>query len=228
MKPAYASTTRVSPSSTASNSQIPGRLINTSIALSTLIVVGCTTLFAGANTPEDSPIRFPSPDKRFALRISEAQDKQDGDTKIDIIEAATGKVVADLGAANSSSASRSVLIWSANSKWVAYGTGGDRQRETGVYFWNGSAFEEIPLPEELPAPQIKFPKSADGPVKNYGGGETPVRWLKSGELEISSESVMMSRVDDRTYTGTVLITIAFDTQHHASIKSISKSKTKVE
>jgi hypothetical protein len=203
--------------------------MKTSVALCILIAVGSTTLLAAAETSdENSPIRFPSPDKRFALRISEAQDKQDGDSKIDIIEVASGRAVGDLGATYFSQLSKTVLIWSADSKWVAYGTGGDRQRETTVYFWNGSAFEPVPLPDDLPGPEIKFHKGAGRDVKNYGGGVKPVRWLKSGELELSSEEMMMSRVDNLTYTGWVLITIGFDAQHHASIKSVSKTKTRAE
>jgi hypothetical protein len=203
--------------------------MKTSLALCILIAVGSTTLLAATETPdENSPIKFPSPDKRFALRVSEAQDKQDGDSKIDIIETASGKVVGDLGATYFSQLSKTVLIWSADSKWVAYGSGGDRQRETTVYFWNGSAFESAPLPDDLPGPDIKFHKGAGREVKNYGGGVKPVRWLKSGELELSSEEMMMSRVDSLTYTGTVLITIGFDTQHHASIKNVSKTKTRAE
>jgi hypothetical protein len=203
--------------------------MKTSLALCILIAVGSTTLLAATETPdENSPIKFPSPDKRFALRVSEAQDKQGGDSKIDIIETASGKVVGDLGATYFSQLSKTVLIWSADSKWLAYGSGGDRQRETTVYFWNGSAFESAPLPDDLPGPDIKFHKGAGREVKNYGGGVKPVRWLKSGELELSSEEMMLSRVDSLTYTGSVLITIGFDAQHHASIKSTSKTKTRAE
>ncbi len=39
---------------------------------------------------------------------------------------------------------------------------------------------------------------------------------------------MMSRVNNKTYTGTVVITISFDAQRRASIKHVSKSKTRVE
>ncbi|HVS21623.1 MAG TPA: hypothetical protein VHD88_07230 [Pyrinomonadaceae bacterium] len=193
-----------------------------------LILFGSAVAATTDAPEENSPITFPSPDGRFALRISEAQDKQDGDSKIDIIETASSKVMADLGPIYFSQWAKTVLVWSADSKWVAYGTGGDRHRETTVYFWNGSAFEPIPLPDDLPGPEIKFHKGAGRDVKNYGGGVKPVRWLKSGELEVSNEEMMLSRVDSLTYTGTVLITIGFDAQHHASNKSVSKTKTSVE
>jgi hypothetical protein len=104
----------------------------------------------------------------------------------------------------------------------------DRAGETSIYFWNGSAFDEIALPDDLPGPEIKFRKGAGGGVKNYGGAVKPSRWLKSGELELSSESMMLSRVDGSTYAGVVLITLAFDKEHHASVRKVGKTKTHVD
>ncbi len=85
------------------------------------------------------------------------------------------------------------------------------------------------LPENLPDLDIKFSKAAAGAgVKNYGGGLKPVRWLKSGELEISNDLKEMSHADFRTYTGTVLFTLTFDAEHKAAVHKIGKSKTRVE
>ena len=66
------------------------------------------------------------------------------------------------------------------------------------------------------------------PFKNYGGGVTPLRWLKSGELELSSEDMMLSRDDGKSYTGLLRFTISFDAQHKASVKTVGKTKTEVE
>jgi hypothetical protein len=179
--------------------------------------------WAAVSVAEDSSsIKFPSPDGRFALRISE-------DLKVDLIEKASGKVMVDLGEVYrryESHAEETVLVWSADSKWAAYGTRGEREGDTTVYFWNGSVFEDIPLPDDLPGPEIKFRKGS-GAVKNYGGAVKPLRWLKSGELELSSDLMMLSRDDGATYTGVVVITVGFDAQHHASVKKVGKTKTKV-
>src|SRR4030088_574495 len=139
---------------------------------------------------EHSSIKFPSPDGRFALKISE-------DLKADLIQKASGKIMVDLGKVYwryLDHPEETVLVWSADSKWAAYGTRDDREGDTTVYFWSGSAFEEIRLPDDLPEPKIKFRK-AGGAVKNYGGSVKPLRWLKSGELELSSKSMMLSRDD---------------------------------
>jgi hypothetical protein len=202
------------------------------IALCILVAASVTSLLpaaaAASEGDENAPIRFPSPDDRFALRISAAQDTGDGDSKIDIIEKASGKVMLDLETAYSAHMSDTVLVWSADSKWVAYATRNNREGETSVYFWNGSAFAPVPLPE-TPSPHIKYRKGDENAgVKNYGGATKPVRWLKSGGLELSSDQVMLSKESGVTYTGTVLVTIGFDAQHHASVKKVSKTKTKVE
>src|SRR6266550_583434 len=194
-----------------------------------LIFFGSAVAAIGA-TPglSDENVKFASPDARFALRISKAQDTESGDLRIDLIETASGKVMVDLETAYGAHLSDTVLVWSADSKWVAYATRGDRQGETEVYFWNGSVFEPVPLPDEMPGPDIKFRKGDSGSVKNYGGAVKPVRWLKSGRLELSSDQIMLSRDSGLTYTGVVLITVGFDAQHHASIKNVSKTKTLVE
>jgi hypothetical protein len=117
---------------------------------------------------------------------------------------------------------------------VAYGfranPPGARVVERGALacFWNGSGFDKVFLPETLPSPRIKFPKGKEGNVKPYGGGVTPLRWLKSGELELSSEDMMLSRDDGKSYTGVLRFTISFDAQHKASVKNVGKTKTKVE
>ena len=98
-----------------------------------------------------------------------------------------------------------------------------------VYFWNGSTFEEVPLPDDLPSPDIKFRKEHEsGHVKNYGGAVTPLRWLKSGELELSSDAMMLHSNSGATYTAELRFTIAFNARHHASVKKIGKTKTEVD
>jgi hypothetical protein len=195
-------------------------------ALFTLLALFCV---AAAGWSADGPsIKFPSPDGRFALRITEPNGAESVERNIELIEKDSGKVMVDLGVTYSAHLSQTVLVWSADSKRAAYGTRNDREGETSVYFWNGSAFEEAPLPDKMPDPKIKFGQGAGGAVKNYGGAVKPLRWLKSGELELSSDLMMLSRVNDRSYTGVVVFTVAFDAQHHATVHTVGKTKTRVD
>ena len=177
----------------------------------------------------DAPtIKFPSPDRRFAMRIAEPNGPDDVERKIELIEKESGNVMVDLGFAYRSHLPDTVLIWSANSKRAAYGTRDNKGGEASVYFWNGTAFEEAPLPENMPGADIHFGKGAGESVKNYGGAVKPLRWLKSGELEMSSDSMMMSRVNSWSYTGVVKFTVAFDIQHHATVHKVGKTRTTVD
>ena len=194
----------------------------------------CLTLWAlcGAAVvlaEDGSAIKFPSPDKRFALRVTELKESEFAELKVELIEKASGKVLVDLTTAYGKHLSDTVLVWSADSKWAAFATRDEREGATNVYFWNGSAVEEVPLPVDLPGPDIKFrPKDQDGGVKAYGGEVKPLRWLKSGSLELSSDSMMMSRESGDTYLGVLVITISFDAKRHASVQKVGKTKTTVE
>jgi hypothetical protein len=171
----------------------------------------------------EEEIKYSSPDGGFALRITDRQ-------KVELIEKASGRVVVDLGEAwhSAGRGESRVLVWSPDSKRVAYGNRGDKAGEVSVYFWNGSTFEEATLPDDLPSPDIKFRKEHEsGHVKNYGGAVTPLRWLKSGQLELSSDAMMLHSNSGATYTGELRFTLAFDQQHHASVKKVGKTKTEV-
>jgi hypothetical protein len=166
-------------------------------------------------------IKYPSPDGRFALRISE-------DLKVDLIKA-SGQILVDLGKLyvepGSSLREETILVWSADSKWAAYGTRNQVSGQTTVYFWNGVAFEEVRLPANLPEPKIE-PRKGSGGVKLKGYALAPLRWLKPGELELSNESMGIGREDGTKYTARIVITVEL-TAPHASVKNVGQTKTEV-
>ena len=197
------------------------------------IAFACCTTYACASLAAEE-IKYPSPDGRFALRITQPKDDEYHPT-VELIEKDSGKVMVTLHSALDTELfdpSDSVLVWSADSKSVAYGfrdsPPGVRVLSLGalVCFWNGSGFDKVFLPENLPVPEIKSPERKGGYEKPYGGGVKPLRWLKSGDLEMSGEDEVMLR--GKTYTGVLQFTISFDAQHHASVKKVGKTKTKVD
>jgi hypothetical protein len=187
-----------------------------------LVAAICCLTYPCPSVTAGEEIKFQSPDGRFALRITD-------DQKVELIEKAPGTVILDLGEAwhSAGRGESQVLVWSRDSKGVAYGNRGYKEGEVTVYFWNGSTFEQVLLPEELPSPDINLPKDC-GAVKNYGGAVTPLKWLKSGELELSSDLMMLCRESGATCTGELRFTLGFDAQHHASVKKVGKTKTKCE
>jgi hypothetical protein len=172
---------------------------------------------------DNSAMKFPSPDGRFALRVA--------DLKVDLIETPSGKVIVDLGTLwinreDESEREEPILIWSADSKWVAYGTRTFAAGSTTVYFFDGSAFKELALPANLPKPKIK-PRKGDSEVKLKGYAEEPLKWINPGELQISSKVMGVGRDVGFHYTGSIVITVAFDTRHRASVKKVTGTKTEV-
>ena len=84
----------------------------------------CVTHFWPSLIAEE--IKYPSPDGRFALRITQPKDDE-YHTTVELIEKDSGKVMVTLHSASDTElfdASESVLVWSADSKSVAYGFSG--------------------------------------------------------------------------------------------------------
>jgi hypothetical protein len=172
---------------------------------------------------DNSSIKFPSPDGRFALRVA--------NLKVELIEAPSGKVMVDLGTLwinreDESEREEPVLVWSADSRWVAYGTRTLAAGSTTVHVFDGSAFKKVALPANLPEPKIK-PRKGDSDVKLKGYAEEPLKWIKPGELQLSSKLMGIGRDVGFHYTGSIVITIAFDARHHASVKKVTGTKTEV-
>jgi hypothetical protein len=183
--------------------------------------MGC--LASGGLAEDTSVIKFQSPDGRFGLRVA--------GFKVDLIETASGKVMIDLGTLwinkdDSSDKEEPRLVWSDDSKWVAYGTRTSASGSTAVYFWDGSDFKKLALPAKLPEPKIK-PRQGDSDVKLKGYAEEPLKWIHPGELEISNKLMGVGRDVGFRYTGSIVITVAFDSSGRASIKSATDTKTEV-
>jgi hypothetical protein len=116
----------------------------------TLVAFGCCIVLLWPVLAGEE-IKYPSPDGRFALRITQSKDDEYHPT-VDLIEKGSGKVFVTLQSASDTDlvdASESVLVWSADSKSVAYGfrasPPGARILSLGalVCFWNGSGFEGV-------------------------------------------------------------------------------------
>ena len=94
----------------------------------------CTTCPCASLAGEE--IKFPSPDGRFALRVSD-------DLKIDLIKA-SGQILVDLGKLyvdpDTSRREETIMEWSADSRWAAYGTRKPGVRPDGCLFLEWRSF----------------------------------------------------------------------------------------
>ena len=86
--------------------------------------------------------------------------------------------------------------------------------------------KKLALPAKLPEPKIK-PRKGDSDVKLKGYAEEPLKWIRPGELEMSNKLMGIGRDVGFRYTGSIVVTVAFDASGRASIKSATETKTEV-
>jgi hypothetical protein len=167
-----------------------------------VLLVG-TSLFA------DAYVDSKSPDKKFALRVTR-EDQQPYRQSAALVEVKTRKVILNLDT-NQVFDPEAKLAWSSDSQWVAYVTRIDEEMgsvTTRVFVRNGSAFNEIKLPE-LPAPKV----SSQAPSSEKRATRIkPARWSKSGSLDLEYEIITESG-----RRGATKFAVQFDRQQPASI-----------
>jgi hypothetical protein len=168
--------------------------------------------------------RYPSPDERFALLITYAEGEQVSD-RIELIEMATERVVADLSDSKVNSqdvSSNNVsLLWSADSTRVAASLGGRRSSRTRIFIRTDDRFQEVALPKlpDIPdTPSEATKKKYDWEYIKFITvlDVSPVRWLKSGGLELSMSRVLSGTSGLLGWYGTV--TISINAKHEAKIQ----------
>jgi hypothetical protein len=164
-----------------------------------------------------------SPDGKFALRHSHAeQQPYAGDTVI--IEVATGKTVQPLD--SNWEIGKLKLLWSRDSQRVAYFADNTHFTEnaggcsTRVFFRDGSAFNEIKLPE-LPSPQLPSKVTTESDKKTNRRVE-PMDWLKTGDLVLESQML-----NDAWGRAASKITIGFDQENRAAIRNVEQEKMSI-
>ncbi len=183
-------------------------------------------------TGEDSEAlvpRFPSPDGRYAMLVTEDPDGDSEKDRVELIERSTKRVLALLSdpedeTENSRSAK---LQWSGDSRRVAAYTGWKRGGTTRLFVRDGEGFIKLKLPE---LPDLPDEPSAAIVKKNPEGfpraitirGLYFVRWLKSGVvLELSNCWGGISGI----WGWHITITIDVDAQGRATIKNVAKKET---
>ena len=166
-------------------------------------------------------IVYPSPDKKFAIRISydpsfsnDEEEKniaisREATRAIDLVTMPGKEVVTKLGAEDGGLEGK--VIWSVDSQWVAFGlSNGQRVTETYVYHRSANGFEKIPN-EELSV-------DAGGSPRNQY--ITPLRWLKPGTLLLKQFTIFRGGEGDST----IEFTVRFDEK--GSFRVINRKKVR--
>ena len=121
-------------------------------------------------------VSCPSPDGKFAMRCVYA-DAQPYAGEAAVVDLSTHKDVVALDPNWTLGHAR--LFWSADSQRVAYFSQKGNGYSTRIFFRNGDALNEIPLPE-LPTP--KLPQNATGSEADTQTRVEPLAWHSPNEL----------------------------------------------
>jgi hypothetical protein len=196
------------------------------MSLKRLIFISVAGALAFSIARADNETKFPSPDGKFAMLLTEDQ-KELGRVKIELIEVDSRKVVLDLADSGHPHSEHCKLLWSPDSQRFAFYEAHHRGGDTTVYFRNESGFTESPLPELGGCATATEKKELKGKgVHKFIEADTaPKEWLKSGAL------VLMNAQGWETTDGnlrgcTQTVTIAFDAEHKASIRRVADKKQK--
>jgi hypothetical protein len=196
--------------------------VRTIPALAIILIANC---FVPSSEAKDI-IRDKSPDGKCALRFTK-DDKGVWEAAIINLKSKGAELGLEL---YQNTIEGAHLVWSKDSQRVAYFEPDRRGGSTTVYFRKGSEFEEVSIP--YGDPYGDFPacwdnqaekKSGDTVVKDIEGTARPVKWLSSGELVVAVHFTRLMEGDTTRSCGQT-ITIAFDSAHKASVKSVKADK----
>ena len=160
-------------------------------------------------------IKDRSPDGRFALQLSADQDA----FELGLIDLRTHKELVSLASLGSPYAKHSHLIWSPDSKRVAYTEDSRRGGYTTVYQQKGGdGFEEVKLPE-LPDCEAKHVQ------KVYEASLSAERWLNASTLVLLKRSGWTTD-DGGDSECEKSVTITFDAKGKASIQKVRSTSAR--
>jgi hypothetical protein len=181
-----------------------------------LIVASLGTYCLAASLHGHEVVSCPSPDGKFAMRCVYA-DAQPYAGEAAIVDLSTHKDVVALDPNWTLGHAR--LLWSADSQRVAYFSQKGNGYSTRIFFRNGDALNEIPLPE-LPTP--KLPQNATGSEADTQTRVEPLAWHSPNELVLEKELV-----NPNWGRGALKITLGFDQNNSPAIRKSEQEKVSV-
>lgn len=199
---------------------------------SVLVIIALSAFAAepssqGNEADDISQPRFPSPDGRYGLLLTEDPSGDFEKIRIDLVELGTKRVLAELREEDDwpDAARNADLKWSKDSKRVAAYKGERRGGTTRLYIRERDGFAEIQLPElpELPdTPSAAITKKSEGgfPRAITMRDLVFVRWLSSGGVVMDLNNCWGG--PSGTFGWEIRMTIDIDAQRKATIKNVVK------
>ncbi len=166
---------------------------------------------AREDNPQKRPL-FVSPDGRFGIHIDKTEDS-DGIamTQIDLVDVKSGTKLCELGTLGSPWAAGFRILWSPDSRRLAFVSPGRRGDWTDVWVLNGKSFEKAGFPE-MPSLDLKRDHYAKTVLASYSA----LRWTKPDVLLLD-----YSAEDDEGNSAQMRVALHYDADNHASVSRVT-------
>ena len=206
------------------------RLLLTFFLALTLSTIAAGGSEANEENPEDSETRFPSPDGRYAMLVTEDPGGDSQKDRVELIELSTKRVLALLSDPEDATENwrYAKLDWSADSRRVAAYTGFKKGGGTRIFVRDADGFAEVKLPDLPDLPEEPSPKIAKKNPEGFPRVITIrslhfVRWLESGGVVLELSNCFGG--SNGTQGWEITITIDIDAHRRATIKKVVKKET---
>lgn len=155
--------------------------------------------------------RFVSPDGRFGIQQSKEEDV-DGIamTRVDLVEVKSGTKLCELGTLGNHWAADIRILWSPDSRRLAFVSPSRRGDWTAVWVLKDQSFEQVGLPE-MPSLDMKRDHYAKTVLASYSA----LRWTNPDVLLLK-----YSAEDEEGNSAQMQLAWHFDANNHASVSQV--------
>ena len=192
--------------------------------MKTFLLLACVAFLLPSTVQAKDRLLFSSPNKQWALRMGTAAGEGES-VPMSIVEAKSLTDLVTFGELAAALLPRAKVVWSADSKRLAYYHPLRRGGACDVYFLVDGVWTEVKLPP--------LPEPPDAPIKNGELAEetpvaddvNPLRWQKDGALVLTRAREDISA--GKTYRCEVVATVTWPDGKEAKVGTVKKSVRKL-
>jgi hypothetical protein len=175
------------------------------------IAIASTLVVLAQQDVSQTRQRFVSPDGRFGIHQSQEEDIDGvGLTRVDLVEVKSGTKLCELGSLGNQWAADIRILWSPDSRRLAFVSPGRRGDWTDVWVLKDKSFEQVGLPE-MPPLELKQDHFAKTVLASYSA----LRWTKPDVLLLN-----YSAEDDEGNSARVQLACHFDANNRARVSQV--------
>lgn len=190
------------------------RLPPAGLCLVTLLACILPLTAAEKKRPASAADSTRSPDGHYRVKLEIVTSAEGGrEQTATLVDAQTGATLRDLGSAGSPWTDSTRILWSPDSRRIAYVTASRRGDWTTFIVHHGDQWEEVPFPS---VPDFDW-KGRHPDSKTILASWSAVRWSRPEVLLVDNEVE-----DDAGQSAKVHYAFTFDSQNHLTVKRLKK------